>query len=247
MSGIDQYTKLLLHMDDVALSDSSPSSHSVQKKGDVLRSSAQSKFGGYSGYFDGVGDYLQIPDSNDWHLADEDFTLDFWVRFTSLPGGEHPVSFSQRGNNTSNKSWTASYNVDGNKLKLVYSTDGSNNIVLEVSWSPTTHVWYHVAYVRNGSDLKFFVDGNQIGTTQNMGTDYIFDSTSEMVIGTLTTGGTSQYWNELFGYIDEMRLSKGIARWTSNFTPPTEAYSRGLSVSATISGSVDVSGRVNIK
>jgi hypothetical protein len=134
--------------------------------------------------------------------------------------------FSQRNTNATGKSWTAYYVVDTNLLRFTYSTDGTSATHLGVSWTPSINTWYHVAYVRSGSNFYFFVDGTQVGSTQSIGTANLYDSSAALTIGTLHQEGTgSQSWNELTGYLDEVRVSKGIARWTSNFVPPTQAYS----------------------
>jgi hypothetical protein len=64
-----------------------------------------------------------------------------------------------------------------------------------------------------------FVDGTQIGVTHNIGTDTIRDSALSLKIGVRNDNGTP-----FNGWLDEIRISNGIARWTSTFTPPTEAY-----------------------
>lgn len=73
--------------------------------------------------------------------------------------------------------------------------------------------------VRNGDDLMCFIDGTQIGTTQDLAGASFFNSAYKFQIGAFNN--TSNPWN---GWIDEFRLSKGIARWTGNFTPPVAEY-----------------------
>jgi len=71
--------------------------HTVTAYGNAQIDTAQSKFGGASGLFDGAGDYLSTPDSEDWNFGSGDFTIDFWVRFNSLPGvGAQRCLYSQR-------------------------------------------------------------------------------------------------------------------------------------------------------
>jgi hypothetical protein len=85
----------------------------------------------------------------------------------------------------------------------------------------STGVWYHLAIVKTGSDIMMFQDGVQIGTTQAAGSGYT-GCTYPLAVGADNgAGGFSTFWS---GYIDELRISKGIARWTSDFTPPTEPY-----------------------
>ena len=88
----DINTKLLLHLDgtdnsttDADFIDSSASSHTVTQEGDAKLENTEKQFGETSAYFDGTGDYLSVPDSDDWEFGSGDFTIDFWVNFSTLP------------------------------------------------------------------------------------------------------------------------------------------------------------------
>ena len=75
MAGIDTYTKLCLHMDG----DQSDSNHTVTVNGNPKLNTTTKKLGASSMYFDGVGDYLTIPDSTDFTFGNDAFTVDFWM------------------------------------------------------------------------------------------------------------------------------------------------------------------------
>ena len=95
---------------------------------------------------------------------------------------------------------------------------GSATVISSDAWSPVADTWYHVAVVKQGATgYLMFIDGTQIGTTQT-DTSTIPDFAGTLRIGIHTTG------NYLNGWVDEFRTSKGIARWTGNFTPPTSPY-----------------------
>ncbi|MFB3885601.1 MAG: chitobiase/beta-hexosaminidase C-terminal domain-containing protein [Thermodesulfobacteriota bacterium] len=90
----DSYTKSLLHMNgadgSTTFTDDAPGgSHTWTAYGDAQIDTSQSKFSGASGLFDGSGDYLSSPDSDDWYWGTGDFTIDFWVRFAALPGSNN--------------------------------------------------------------------------------------------------------------------------------------------------------------
>jgi hypothetical protein len=121
--------------------------------------------------------------------------------------------------------WILERSSTGN-LKFYWSTNGtslSGSAPLLFPWSPSTGTWYHVALVRGGNQMRAFVNGSQIGTTQTF-SDTIANATSNLTVGAYGTPGT--YLN---GWLDEVRVSKGVARWTSTFTPPTGPYSTGTS------------------
>jgi hypothetical protein len=192
-------------MDDVALSDSSSPSKTVVKNGDVNRSSAQSKFGGYSAYFDGSGDYLSTPDSDDWKFGTGDFTIDFWINTGTESKGKyiwHSGGLSIYVHNPSG-AIIATY-TGGNLLIL-----GTTNIV---------NVWHHVAFIRNSGTFKLYIDGNLDGTET---AERNLDSSVDPIYIGAYSGGGNYYFN---GYLEEFRVSKGVARWTGNFTPPTQPY-----------------------
>jgi hypothetical protein len=91
------------------------------------------------------------------------------------------------------------------------------------SWSWTTGRYYHIAVVRSSGSLTLFVDGVSLGTRSTSG-QYVGKGT--LRIGELLGGATS---SKLNGNLDEIRLSKGVARWTANFTPATSPYDTGFS------------------
>jgi len=106
--------------------------------------------------------------------------------------------------------------ASGNALTLSYSTDGSTALEKSVSWTPLLNTWQHVAVSRNDANLRFFVNGTQQGATQDL-TGITFSNSTAL----LESG------NSFNGWIDELQLAKGIARWTSDFTPPVAAYQNG--------------------
>ena len=208
--GIDNTTKLMLHMDDTALSDSSPSSHSITKNGDAVRSATQSKFGGYSVYFAGTGDYLSLVDSDDWDFGLGDFTIDWWMRRVTTFGSGKDIF---NCNFPTNPNWLV-YFYSGT---LYFFHNGAS--IYTVSYSEVLNVWEHYAVVRSGDNMYYFVDGVQIGST---GTGHVARSINGANF--LKIGGGRGGAADSNCYMDGVRISKGVAIWTSNFTPPTSAY-----------------------
>lgn len=226
MAGIDGYTKLMLHCNgtdaSTTFTDSSSSGHTMTANGDAQIDTAQSVFGGASGLFDG-NDYVSASDSDDFYFGTDDFTIDFRVRWNGTPGETGFIGQSNGGG--SQPKWGFYWNVSGlsatNKLYFL-DQNGSNSVTATTTWLPSADTWYHVAIVRNGNNWYFFVDGTQIGTTVSN------SHTVQQVSSELRVGSDGEDYKYLTGWLDEVRISKGIARWTSNFTPPTEAYSGAL-------------------
>ena len=232
--GIDSPTKLMLHMDGAdggtTFTDSSASAHSLTAYGNTHTSTDQKKFGTASGEFDGAGDTLAIPDNADWDFGTGDLTFDCWVRgndFASPSARQTVIDIAGL--------WihfeTAGY------MAAATSTSGAGTIFLgadDQSWSDDT--WYHLAVVRSGDSWTLYQDGTSIATATETGT---FDSSAQGLIANkhITTPYGETYWD---GFIDEFRISKGVARWTANFTPPTSEYETANSLFG-----VDSSGNGN--
>ncbi len=223
--GNDGDVKLLLHGNgtdaSTSFTDSSSGSKTVTASGNAQIDTAQSKFGGASMLFDGSGDYLSVPDSGDWDWGTGDFAVDFWVRFNSVANA---VTFVDRNAQGQTIRWAQSVN------QLRVDLPGTPN-ALTASWTPSTNTWYHVAVTRSGTSLRAFIDGTQIGSTATDSTDVQLNNES-LYIGDQEGGGTS-----LNGWMDELRVSKGVARWTSNFTPPSAEYSAAGGTATVISNS----------
>jgi hypothetical protein len=167
-------------------------------------------------------EYLSIPNSSDFNFGSKDFTIDFWVKFNSLPtSGNSMVFLSQYTTADSNNNawWFYVTNFSGSySLILGTQNDGSGAAQNESStFALTTGRWYHIAVAVHYGNCYFFLNGTliSIGTTaMNFGT-----YSGSLYVSNWTWG--TAY---LDGWLDEVRISKGIARWTSNFTPPTAEY-----------------------
>jgi hypothetical protein len=231
MSGNDSYTKLLIHSDDsdgsVAFNDTSVGGgYAVTSYGNTHHEVDQHKFGATAIQFDGTGDYLTVPASDDWNLGSGDFTIDFWILTTSS------VSYECALNRPSSSSFTSGnyallYNQGtANGLMAFWCADySSSSAMLVATTSIRDGGWHHIAVVRNGTSWKLYIDGTAEASR-----------TSSLSIGTsaqaLYIGNDRNFApRDMAGYIDELRVSKGIARWTSDFTPPTEPYTATESLS----------------
>ena len=219
--GNDSYTKLLLHMDgsngSVAFDDSSASAHSP-----VAYNGAQIYWGGKfseSGYFDGTDAHIRIPSSPDFALAaSDDWTVDFWFNKADTSGVEE--IFSKSGGN---------FRLRFQGGDVIMRLNGcSTDPTFTLNYNANT--WYHLAVSKSGNNLRLFLNGTQIGSTYNASC-FTGTSEAELVLGVAYWDYTS---NDYHGYLDEFRFSKGIARWTSNFTPPASPYAGQVSNSGAI-------------
>ena len=215
-SPASETSKLLLHCNgtdaSTTFTDSSDSAHTVTANGNAQIDTAQSKFGGAAALFDGAGDYLSIPDHADWNFGSGDFTIDTWLRFASVSGNQQIV-----GQRVDASNFWALYLNNGANVSFDVFVDGAYTHQMNFAWIPNADTWYHLAMVRSGNDFKCFINGTQIGTTQT-DTDAMPDLAASLIIGSFSS---SSYFN---GWLDEFRIVKGTAIWTSDFTPPDTAY-----------------------
>ena len=175
-------------------------------------SSAASKFGNTSVLFDSTG-YSRLDVSVDSTLnAAGDFTLEAWLYDTSTSGYplfcRNSVSagvYVYLGNNATSGS---------NKVVRMWS----NNSVTVFSTELPQSQWYHFALVRSGTSVKVYINGTADATVRTDSGTFLFGDTSTLEIGSHST----QY--PFNGYMDDIRMTKGVARYTSNFTPPTSAH-----------------------
>jgi len=220
----DSYTMSLLHMNgaDASTTFTDESGKPWTARGTAQIDTSQSVFGGASGLFDGNSDWIDTPDNNDWFLDDgsnsNSWTIDFRVMFNADPGTGVVGFIQQRVDN--NNYWTI--NLNNNALFFTVHSGGTSIIDISNAWNPAASTWYHVAVVKNGTTgYSMFIGGSKIGTTQT-DTDPTNNLAGILYVGKfIGTTGTNYYLN---GWLDELRISKGIARWTSNFTPPTAEY-----------------------
>lgn len=214
----DSYTKLLLHCDGTNGSTviTDKIGKAMTAYGNAKISTAQSKFRGASLSLDGNGDYISSPNSADFRFGTGDFTIDFWL-YSNVAWGSQPASASVCGQKKSDSTNGWVLYKDGSYPTKINARVGLTNNFPTGS-TPTANVWEHWALVRNGTSLKWYKNGVLDATTTS--SVDVNDTTGLFLIG-LADSWASSFLN---GYVDELRVSKGIARWTANFTPPTAPY-----------------------
>jgi len=214
----DAYTKILLHFngEDAAVTFTDESDKAWTAVNGVQIDTAQSKFGGASGLFDGTTDYISTPHSTDFNFGSGDFTIDFWVRPATTSIDRHTI-YSQYLDASNYIQLSIVYDY----LVLYVGVSGSSiaTYVQFANHKILLNTWVHVAIVRSGTSILFFLNGVQeTGTTTTaIGSSSMPNLAAPVIIGCRKYTGTEDRY--LNGYLDEFRISKGIARWTANFVP----------------------------
>lgn len=218
-SSIDSYTKVLLRFNGTGGSTTftDEKGHVFTPYGNAKISMAQSKFGGSSGEFDGNCDSIKTPYvANDFNLSTADFTLETWAYFRTVTQYRMLVG-RWSGVGVNYEQCYALRAGPSGRYSFVYTVDGVNNNAIEMAGtgSITLNVWQHWAVSRQGSTLRLFIDGNCIVSGSISGGN-IYNSN----VNGFTVGGANNNTDCSDVYLDDLRLSVGIARYTSNFIPP---------------------------
>jgi len=204
-------TELLLNFQDAGIYDRS-GINNLDTVGNAQIDTAVKKYGTGSMQFDETGDYLKVPSTDDIALGTGDFTIEGWLYIGTNPvgNGQGMFQISNGYLNSAVRGPAAGLNNGDGKWAIYYGTSQQT----ATAAAPSINTWYHVAYVRNSSTTKLYIDGTELIS--------VSDSTNYSDTY-LTIGGWYSTSYLLNGFIDDFRITKGVARYTSNFTPPTDA------------------------
>ena len=171
------------------------------------------KFGTASLKLDGANDSISIPSSGDLGFGtNTDFTIEFWA-YANTTGLSSATLFDLRDNGTDAEGLSLAFRAAGEVDLRV----GTTTAITGSGAGIATGVWKHYAIAREGTDTRLFVDGTQRGIKFSDTTDY--GSSKGIVFGADFDGAS----NNVTGWIDEVRIEKGVAKYTGNFTAPTSA------------------------
>lgn len=228
-TGEPDFTKVSLLLNGSFTDQSSPAK-TVTPVGGATVSSTVSKYGGTSYQFDGTSGYLSTPSNTPaFDFGSGDFTVECWVNQTSRTAGEYDTIFQLETGSTFSKNMylvmSASYL--GVLIANPAKTGWGVAMNLSLALLPALGTWAHVALTRSGNVYKIWLDGVAIGTATY--SEPVNTSTTDLNIG--WAGTADSYFH---GFIDDFRVTKGLARYTSTFTPPAAQFPNALG-----SGGVD--------
>lgn len=202
---------VLLHMqganNGTTFTDSGPNSLTCTAFGNAKTITSDFKWGNSCGNFDGSGDYLTIAASSVMDFGTGNYTVEMWVKWTSVSGAQTLIDF---GNGTT------VLRIDGGNTLYVFDAGAYMAFGTSIS-QLSAGIWYNIAFVRSGDTRTLYVDGVSVWSGTRVGSS---GSSS------ITTKVGARYDSALAfnGKMQDLRATKGVARYTSNFTPPTQAF-----------------------
>jgi hypothetical protein len=201
-------TSVLLNMQNAAIFDNSMMNDFVTVDNAQISTSVK-KYGTGSLKFDGGGDYLASPNIPSLQLGSGDFTIEYWINYNSF---STYMTLLDTGGYTGSSSVLFQTTITSGAL-VIYCA----GVSITESSNPSLNTWYHYALVRSGSTATLYRNGTSVGSATS--TSNITSANPFYVGGSVGGGG---YY--LDGYMDDVRITKGYARYTANFSVPTAAF-----------------------
>jgi hypothetical protein len=205
---------LLMHMNSSPSVDNSSVPKTITSVGGAVLSTSQYKFGGGSVLLSASGDYLQSANNSAFNIADQLFTVECWIYVTNRPAGGTIFSYGASG---SSYQWAAQLATGINEGALsVSGLSGGSNATSSIKVAANT--WTNIVFQRNANNIQGYINGQLVCQQFASSGTWLHSPSYVLQIGSI--GGTSQF----YGYIDELRITKGVARYTGNFTPQTSEF-----------------------
>ena len=200
---------MLLHFEgsngSTTFTDSSFSNTALTANGNVQISTARSKWGTASALFDGTGDFLSWAGTT--FAASEDWTVECWVFKTAVDASGYTVLFWGSGN--------TQFSFDNTTAGSVSLVINGTAVIGASGTAVTLNTWHHLAWTRQGTTCRAFVNGVLQGTGTN---------SASFSLSNIGRYGQTPFGYEMNGNVDELRITKGFCRYTASFTPPTDAF-----------------------
>ena len=222
------YDNLVLAMpfnEATGLRDVSSRNRNPAAYGNVAISTAQSKYYGSSAYFDGSGDYLSIAVglSSDFVLSNYNYTIEFWFNAVSTTGSDTLFSIGNVGS-LSGDLVTIEFQESGRVHHYVGAIGvGGGDVACKTNNTITTNTWNHIAVQRNINTWTMYLNG--VAQTTSNTSSATISKGDNVYIGTSSFDVSGRTSN---AYLQDLRIYKGLAKYTANFTPPERIAEIGV-------------------
>lgn len=205
-------SRILMNFRDAAIFDRTGNCN-IRTIGDAKISTGTTKYGTGSIKFDGTSDYLDVHYEGDlFDFGSADWTMECWAYLQTDGDSRGGIIEIYKDDNN----YIRLFRDTGPDIQLRGASGGTTQFDIQSS-AQSLNTWIHIAAVRDGSTIRLFLDGTEVGTDTSFSMPDL--SGAQVVVG-VDLVSTDRYFT---GFIDEVRITKNSARYTSNFTPPTEA------------------------
>lgn len=216
---------LLLHCDgangSTSIADSSPVVKTVAVNNGAVISTAQSRFGGASLSLSS-GAFLSVADHAGLGVASGDFTIEMWVRPASL--SSNGILFNKQSGTAAGYPYQAYVSTTGAVIFRSYTEAVAELFnVATAAGKVSVNVWTHLAFVRAGATFTVYVDGEASGAATYAGS--LPENQWPVTIGAYSNGVAP-----FSGFVDDFRMTKGVARYTTGFAVPTAAFPNSAAI-----------------
>jgi hypothetical protein len=211
-------TQLLFNSTNAGIFDNT-TINDLETVGSAQVSTSVVKYGTGSMSFNGLSDALIMPSQPAIAFNTGNFTVEGWVYFAGAPASTFHSLYSTLVQLASPGDHGVLIRASTTKLIAILQADNATTLTLTSTNNVTTGQWYHFALTRSGTTARLFLNG----TLEASGTSSVNFYETAQALGRVyaTSTGTTQYLN---GYLDDVRVTNGVARYTANFTPPAGPF-----------------------
>jgi hypothetical protein len=222
-------TSLLLNFTNAGMYDAAAKSN-LTSFGTAQASTTQAKWSPTSAYFNGTSDYLSAPNNAAFDFGTGDFTIEGWFYLTGdsavNPGGRRDATIigcwsDVAANNDWNVFLIGNGSTTGTGIVLDSFSGGAESYLVATT-TITKNVWTHFAVVKQSSNVVIYINGASVGSKAYSAA--VNSGGSALRVASLQQGAAPRYYNYFPGYLQDLRVTKGVARYTATFTPPTAAF-----------------------
>ena len=213
-------TSLLLSCTNAGIFDTA-TMNDLETVGNAQVSTSVVKYGTGSMYFDGSGDRLVGVNTPNLNFGSGAWTVEFWIYATDQVIGPIVNQCSQ----ASSAGWSVwAYNGGGGtSRKLTVFLNGATFSLTTGADAWASNTWTHVAVVKSGTNLTFYSNGVNVASSTSAPAT-LTDTTAVPMVGATVSGVNWGSSYDFTGYLDDIRVTKGVARYSGNFTPPPARF-----------------------
>lgn len=223
-------TVLLMHMEgtNTGTTFTDQKGHTITNGGICSTSSDTARQGITSGRFlQSTASILKSPASNDWSFGSGDFTIEVSVNFTNLLSTNQAARFVSCGSmaDGANNLWTVgAFNNGTSHYFAIQQYNGSTYVGNYITYPVAAYTWYDLAIVKSGTNILFYVNDILMATQASALSSVVNGGAAGLIIGARYSATATDIIETFYGYIDELRITKGVSRYSGRYSKYTTQF-----------------------